>query len=107
VSEQSASGSERNEGDAFVRSLLAEADDLDTTNDLEYLLGLIGEAIKYHREFEDDQHRARWVVAHWCHEVGYQPDLTEYPTSQTVPRGTTPPQLDGYQRTLLEAESDD
>lgn len=105
--EKSSGGTEHGEGDAFVRLLLAESDDLDASNDLEYLLGLVGEAIKYDREFEDDQHRAQWAVAQWCQEVGYQPDLTGYATGQTVPRGTTPPRLDGYQRTLLEAESDD
>ncbi|NHN59831.1 MULTISPECIES: hypothetical protein [Halorussus] len=104
---QSANETERSKGDAFVRSLLAESDDLDASNDLEYLLGLIGEAIKYHRDFESDKERAQWVVAQWCQETGYHPDLTEYPTGQTVPRGTTPPRLDGYQRTLLEGESDD
>lgn len=95
------------EGDAFVRSLLAhDADDLDATNDLEYLLGLIGEAIKYEDEFDGDRELAQWAVAQWCQEVGYQPDLSEYATGQTVPRGTVPPHLEGYQNTLVEAGRD-
>jgi hypothetical protein len=90
-----------------VRGELADADDLDASNDLEYLLGLLGEAIKYDRDFEDDQERARWVVAHWCQEVGYQPDLSEYSTGQIVPRGTVPANLDGYQQTHMEGVADD
>ncbi|WP_050038772.1 MULTISPECIES: hypothetical protein [unclassified Haloarcula] len=81
------------EQEGAVRTLLSESNNLDSTNDIDYLLGLIGEAIRSDKGFTDDTERAQWVVAQWSQEVGYQPDLTEYPTGKTVPRGTVPPRL--------------
>ena len=84
---------------AFVRYLLAdEPTDLNPENDLEYLLALIGEAERWGIQFDSDARKARWVVAHWCQEVGYQPDLSSYPAGEIVPRGQAPPTLD-YQQT--------
>jgi hypothetical protein len=68
---------------------LGEDTDLDAENDLEYLLGLVGDAVE-NGDFEDDAARARWAVAHWCQEVGYLPDLRGYETGQIVPAGTVP-----------------
>jgi len=79
--------------DSAVRTHLSKSNNLDSTNDIDYLLGLIGEAIRCDEEFVDDTERAQWAVAQWSQEVGYQPDLSEYPTGKTVPRGTVPPRL--------------
>jgi hypothetical protein len=76
-----------------IRTLLTESNSLDSTNDIDYLLGLIGEAIRCDEGFADDTERAQWVVAQWSQEVGYQPDLSAYPVGKTVPRGTVPPRL--------------
>lgn len=99
------------EDSAFVRELLRhkvadDADDLDPSNDLEYLLGLVGGSLDdFMRSFDDDRERARWVIAQWCHEVGYQPDLSEYAAGETIPKGTAPPCFDGYQQTIQESSA--
>lgn len=97
--------------DAFTRQLiraeLVDADDLDAGNDLEYLIGLIGEAIDETRKFDNDKERSRWVVAQWCQEVGYHPDLSDYNTGQTVPVGTVPEHRERcWQTTIQEASHD-
>lgn len=73
-----------------LEEILRVEDGLDAENDLEYLLGLVGDALREEDAFKDDGERARWVVAHWCQEVGYEPDLREYAVGETVPRGTVP-----------------
>ena len=74
---------------ALAERLNSEAD-LDASNDLEYLLGLVGGALREDEHFEEDFERVRWAVAHWCQEVGYLPDIREYETGQTVPLGRVP-----------------
>jgi hypothetical protein len=66
-------------------------DGLDMANDLEYLVGLVGHEALGSDEFESDDERVRWAVAHWCQEVGYLPDIREYETGQIVPSGEVPP----------------
>lgn len=74
--------------DTLADELDSDAD-LDASNDLEYLLGLAGEAAE-HDGFADDTERAEWAVAHWCQEVGYLPDLGAYEAGQIVPKDSVP-----------------
>lgn len=74
----------------------------DMSNDLEYLLGLVSEALDHPDDFETDAGRAEWVVAAWCQEVGYVPDLRDYDTGTTVPRGVIPTDREAAE--LQEAE---
>lgn len=64
---------------------LPDYDDLDMENDLEYLLGLAAEALDDTEHFESDAERAEWVVAQWCQELQFVPDLRDYSTGETVP----------------------
>jgi hypothetical protein len=68
---------------------LGDDGDLDANNDLEYLLGLAGDAAE-HDGFEDDFERAAWTVAQWCQELQYEPDLRSYETGQCVPKDAVP-----------------
>jgi hypothetical protein len=58
--------------------------DLDASNDLEYLLGLIGDGLG-DDDFEDDTARAKCAVAEWCRAIGYVPDIDSYESGQTTP----------------------
>jgi hypothetical protein len=58
--------------------------DLDASNDLEYLLGLIGDGLG-DGDYEDDTARAKCAVAEWCRAIGYVPDIDSYESGQTTP----------------------
>jgi len=64
-----------------------ETHDLDTTNDLEYLLSLAGEAMRDEQNFDSDYDRALWVVSEWCQEINVRPHLDDYETGENVPKG--------------------
>jgi len=69
-------------------------EDLDPTNDLGYLLGLVDDALEETDQFETDFERAAWVVAQWMQEMQFEPDLSEWPTGQTVSKGPVPKRED-------------
>jgi hypothetical protein len=73
---------------AALTELLNSEDGLNASNDLEYLLGLAGDALYENEHFEDDFGQAKWVVAQWCQELQYVPDLREYTVGKTVPKDT-------------------
>jgi hypothetical protein len=64
---------------------------LDAGDDLEYLVAL---AIEADEDFEDSATAAQWVVAQWCQELRWVPDLTEYSTGRTVPTSADLEHLD-------------
>lgn len=63
--------------------------DLDMENNLEYLLGLVGDTIE-DETFEDDSERVKWAIAEWCTELWYIPDLRGYETGECVPKTDVP-----------------
>lgn len=64
---------------------------LEAENPLDYLVLLALEAKRYDGHWDgDDAQAARWVVAQWCQEIGYVPDLRAFETGQQVPRGQEP-----------------
>ncbi|MFC4553566.1 MULTISPECIES: hypothetical protein [Halorussus] len=69
--------------------LLSRDNGLRMNNDLDYLLGLTGEALRS-EEFDTDRDRAKWVVAQWSQELLYTPDLREYTPGKCVPKGNIP-----------------
>jgi hypothetical protein len=75
---------------AALTELLNSKADLNASNDLEYLLGLAGDALSEDKHFEDDFEQAKWAVAQWCQELQYVPDLREYTVGKTVPMDTIP-----------------
>ncbi len=66
---------------------------LDEGNDLEYLLGLADEA-RRSDAFDSDSERAEWVVAQYCQELQYVPDLRDKSTGQTVGKHEVPDDLE-------------
>lgn len=83
---------EENEYAAAVRERLAT---LDMGNDIDYLLGTVGQALVEDEKFpgdpvENEEDRACWAVAQWCQEVGYVPDLRDFEAHQEVPMGFLP-----------------
>jgi hypothetical protein len=58
--------------------------DLDETNDLEYLLGLLGDRLE-DDDFEDDAARAKYAVAEWCDTVDYVPDIDNFEVDNSTP----------------------
>lgn len=75
---------------AALAERLNSTADLNASNDLEYLLGLAGDALCEEEHFEDDYEQAKWAVAQWCQELQYVPDLREYTVGQTIPMDTIP-----------------
>jgi hypothetical protein len=75
---------------AALTELLNSKADLDASNDLEYLIGLAGDALHEAEHFEDDFEQAKWAVAQWCQELQYVPDLREYTPGKTVPMDAIP-----------------
>lgn len=75
---------------ATLAELFDSTTDLNASNDLEYLLGLAGDALQNEGNFEDDFEQAKWAVAQWCQELQYVPDLREYTVGQTVPMDSIP-----------------
>jgi len=69
---------------------LLTTDRLDTEDDVEYLLGLVGEALREDR-YADAHKRAAWAVSAWCQELQYVPDLRDYGAGEQVPTGEVPP----------------
>lgn len=63
-------------------------------NDVNYLLGLIAEALEDGSAFDTDFERAAWAVSQWCQELQYQPDLRDYTTGLCVPFGKVPGDLE-------------
>ena len=72
-----------------VRARLA-AGSLEMTNDVDFLLGLIDEALGDEENFEDDFERASWAVANWMQELCHEPDISEYNVGENVPKGPVP-----------------
>jgi hypothetical protein len=75
---------------------------LNSGNALEYLLGLVGIAVDREDAFDADHERARWVIAQWCQETEYIPDLSDYSTGQQIPKETVPPAFPRYKQTPVE-----
>lgn len=69
---------------------LADALDRGPSDDLGYLLTLAADAEQEADEFDSREAATRWVVAAWCQELRYVPDLRDYLTGQTVPMGEVP-----------------
>jgi len=57
----------------------------DMTDDVEYLLGLVAEALEDDDAFDDNHERAAWAVSAWCQELQYEPALRA--TGKQIPRG--------------------
>jgi hypothetical protein len=75
---------------AALTELLNGKADLTASNDLEYLLGLAGDALQNDETFADDFEQAKWAIAQWCQELQYVPDLREYTVGQTVSMDAIP-----------------
>jgi hypothetical protein len=72
--------------DTVTDELTGDDRDLDESNDLEYLLGPVGDGLD-DDDFEDDTVRPKCAVAEWSQVVGYLPNLSEYETGQSTPPG--------------------
>jgi hypothetical protein len=70
--------------DTLTDEIDGDERDLDAGNDLEYLLGLIGDGLG-DDDFADDTARAKCAVAEWCKTIGYVPDIEDYESGQTTP----------------------
>jgi hypothetical protein len=75
---------------AALTELLNSKADLNASNDLEYLIGLAGDALSEDEHFEDNFEQAKWAVAQWCQELQYVPDLREYTVGKTVSMDSIP-----------------
>jgi hypothetical protein len=75
---------------ALLTELLNSNGELNASNDVEYLLGLAGDALSNEEHFDDDFEQAKWAVAQWCQELQYVPDLREYTVGQTIPMDSVP-----------------
>lgn len=63
-------------------------EDASMSDDVEYLAGLLLEAVEdEHDAFDSDYERALWAVSQWCQELNVVPDLDAYETGETVPKG--------------------
>lgn len=79
-----------------LESILTADHGLDVDNDLNYLLGIIGEALDdaNAEHFADDAERAEWVIAAWSQELQYLPDLRDYDVGEQVKLGEVPRDLE-------------
>jgi hypothetical protein len=64
--------------------IAVDGDHLDVENPLHYLVALAVEARRYDGSWEDDEKAAQWVIAHWCQEIGWAPDLRDYGPGEIV-----------------------
>lgn len=71
---------------------------IDATNDLDYLLGLVDDALREQSAFGSDFERAAWVVAQWMQEVDFEPDISDFSATDRVPMGPVTKRDPGRER---------
>lgn len=68
--------------------LAVEGELLSADNPVDYLVMLALEGLRYDGNWDGDNEQvAQWVIAQWCQELGWAPDLTEYEAGEQVDRG--------------------